>query len=124
LIWAEAYLLAGRFFGDIAKKSVPFIHVLGHFAGALFILMVVGFFTYRVVKQRKFLANVRGYGWSRQELMAMIDEAEDRGVRTIHRRSAPSAGLSARPPRAAGRGSGWTRRSWRCTATAFPAIAM
>src|SRR5579859_6585001 len=43
IIWAEAYLLAGRFFGDIAKKSAPFIHLLAHFAGAIFILMVLGF---------------------------------------------------------------------------------
>jgi membrane protein DedA with SNARE-associated domain/rhodanese-related sulfurtransferase len=79
IIWAEAYLLAGRFFGDIAKKSAVFIHVLGHFAGALFILMVVGFFVYRVVKQRRFLANVRRMRLEPAELMAMIDEAAQTG---------------------------------------------
>jgi membrane protein DedA with SNARE-associated domain/rhodanese-related sulfurtransferase len=79
IIWAEAYLLAGRFFGDIAKKSAVFIHVLGHFAGALFILMVIGFFVYRVVKQRRFLANVRKMRLEPQELMAMIDEAAKSG---------------------------------------------
>ena len=79
IIWAEAYLLAGRFFGDIAKKSAVFIHILGHFAGALFILMVVGFFTHRVVKQRRFLANVKRMRLEPAELMAMIDAAAKTG---------------------------------------------
>lgn len=79
IIWAEAYLLAGRFFGDIAKKSAVFIHLLEHFAGGLFILMVVGFFIYRVVKQRRFLANVRRMRLEPEELKAMIDEAEQTG---------------------------------------------
>jgi rhodanese-related sulfurtransferase len=67
------------FFGDIAKKSAVFFHLLGHFAGALFILMVVGFFTQRVVKQRRFLANVRRLRLEPEELMAMIAEAEKTG---------------------------------------------
>jgi membrane protein DedA with SNARE-associated domain/rhodanese-related sulfurtransferase len=79
VIWAETYLLAGRFFGDIAKKSAPFLHLLGHFAGALFVLMVVGFFVYRVVKQRRFLASVRKMRLEPEQLMAMIDEAEQTG---------------------------------------------
>ena len=79
IIWAEAYLLAGRFFGDIAKKSAKFIHLLGHFAGVLFIVMVLGFFIHRLVKQRRFLANVRKLRLEPQELMAMIDEAASAG---------------------------------------------
>jgi rhodanese-related sulfurtransferase len=79
VLWAGAYLLAGMFFGDIAKKSAVFFHLLGHFAGALFILMVVGFFTQRVVKQRRFLANVRRLRLEPEELMAMITEAEKTG---------------------------------------------
>jgi len=79
VLWAGAYLLAGMFFGDIAKKSAVFFHLLGHFAGALFILMVVGFFTQRVVKQRRFVANVRRMRLEPEELMAMITEAEKTG---------------------------------------------
>jgi len=78
-IWAGAYLLAGMFFGDIAKKSAVFFHLLGHFAGALFLLMVVGFFTQRVVKQRRFVANVHRMRLEPEELMAMIAEAEKTG---------------------------------------------
>jgi membrane protein DedA with SNARE-associated domain/rhodanese-related sulfurtransferase len=79
VLWAGAYLLAGMFFGDIAKKSAVFFHLLGHFAGALFILMVVGFFTQRVVKQRRFVAKVRGMRLEPDELMAMIAAAEKTG---------------------------------------------
>ena len=79
VIWAEAYLLAGRFFGDIAKKSAPFIHALGHFAVLLVAVMVVGIFTYRLVKQRRFLAAVRSRRIEPEELMAMIDEAAKTG---------------------------------------------
>ena len=75
ILWAEAYLMAGRFFGDIAKKSAPFLHVLSHFAVLLVGLMVVGIFVYRVYKQRKFLADVRARRIEPEELMAMIDEA-------------------------------------------------
>jgi membrane protein DedA with SNARE-associated domain/rhodanese-related sulfurtransferase len=79
IIWAETYLLAGRFFGDIAKKSSVFIHLLGHFAVALVVLMVLGLLTYRIVRQRRFLANVRAMRLEPEQLKAMIDEAEQTG---------------------------------------------
>ncbi len=76
LIWAEAYLLAGRFFGDLAKKSAPFFQWLGHFAFVIFVLMVLGFFAYRVFRQRKFLQHVRELRLEPAELKAMLDHAE------------------------------------------------
>src|SRR5271156_746499 len=42
VLWAEASLMAGRFFGDIAKKRAVFFHLLGHFAAVLVLLMVLG----------------------------------------------------------------------------------
>ncbi|NYF79981.1 VTT domain-containing protein [Granulicella arctica] len=79
VIWAEAYLLAGRFFGDIAKKSAPFFHVLSHFAFAIFVLMVLGFMAYRVFKQRRFLTQVRAMRLEPEELKEMIDKAAAAG---------------------------------------------
>jgi membrane protein DedA with SNARE-associated domain/rhodanese-related sulfurtransferase len=79
IIWAEAYLIAGRFFGDVAKKSAPLIHMLGHFAILLVALMVVGIFIFRLVKQRRFLAGVRSRRIEPEDLMAMIEEAEKTG---------------------------------------------
>lgn len=79
IVWAETYILAGRFFGDIAQKSAVFFHLLGHFAGAVFILMVIGFLVYRLVKQRRFIASVKKMRLEPEELMAMIDEASHAG---------------------------------------------
>jgi membrane protein DedA with SNARE-associated domain/rhodanese-related sulfurtransferase len=79
IVWAEAYLLAGRFFGDVAKKSAPFFHLLGHFAFAIFVLMVLGFMGYRVFKQRRFLTQVKAMRLEPAELKQMIDAAAAQG---------------------------------------------
>jgi len=79
IVWAEAYLLAGRFFGDIAQKSTAFFHVLSHFAFTLFVLMVLGFMAYRIIKQRRFLIQVRALRLEPEELKAMMDHAAEAG---------------------------------------------
>jgi rhodanese-related sulfurtransferase len=76
LIWGEAFILAGRFFGDLAKKSAPFFAWLSHFAIAIFVLMVLGFLAYRIWKQRKFLQQVRELRLEPSELKTMLDYAE------------------------------------------------
>lgn len=78
-LWAETFLLAGRFFGDIAQKSARFFHWLGHFAFAIFILMVLGIMAYRFLKQRKFLQQVRDMRLEPAELKEMMDQAEEQG---------------------------------------------
>ncbi len=79
LIWAEAYLLAGRFFGDIAQKSQAFFNMLSHFAFALFVIMVLGFMAQRVLKQRRFLTKVKAMRMEPAELKGMIDTAAKSG---------------------------------------------
>jgi len=79
ILWAETFILAGRFFGDLAKKSAPFFHWLGHFAFFIFILMVLGFLTHRIMKQRKFLAKVRELRLEPSELKEMLDTATANG---------------------------------------------
>jgi membrane protein DedA with SNARE-associated domain/rhodanese-related sulfurtransferase len=76
LIWGEAFVLAGRFFGDLAKKSAPFFAWLGHFAILIFVLMVLGFLAHRIWKQRKFLQQVRELRLEPSELKTMLDFAE------------------------------------------------
>jgi membrane protein DedA with SNARE-associated domain/rhodanese-related sulfurtransferase len=76
LIWGETFILAGRFFGDLAKKSAPFFAWLGHFAIFIFAAMVLGFLFYRVWKQRKFLQQVRELRLEPSELKEMLDAAE------------------------------------------------
>jgi rhodanese-related sulfurtransferase len=78
-LWAETFLLAGRFFGDLAQRSASFFHWLGHFAFAIFVLMVMGFMAHRILKQRKFLRQVRKLRLEPEELKAMIDLAQQQG---------------------------------------------
>lgn len=74
-IWAVAYLLAGRFFGDLALRSERFFSELGRFAVAIFVLMVLGLMFWRVWKQRRFLLNVREMRLEPAELLDMIETA-------------------------------------------------
>ncbi len=80
LIWGEAFILAGRFFGDLAKKSAPFFAWLGHFAIVIFVLMVLGFLAHRIWKQRKFLQQVRELRLEPSELKTMLDFAGKEGT--------------------------------------------
>jgi membrane protein DedA with SNARE-associated domain/rhodanese-related sulfurtransferase len=75
VIWALSFLLAGRFFGDVAKRSQAFFGLLSHFAAGVFILMVLGFFLWRVIKQRRFLAQVRELRIDASEVKDMLDQA-------------------------------------------------
>lgn len=79
ILWAETFLLVGRFFGDLAKRSARFFELLGHFAFAIFILMVFGFFAYRLLKQRRFLQQVRSMRLEPAELKGMMDDAAAHG---------------------------------------------
>ena len=80
LIWSGAWLFAGRFFGDIAKRSSDFFALLGRFGIALVLLMVVALVIYRLVKRRQFLTQLEGLRLDPQQLMAMIDEAVRDGL--------------------------------------------
>lgn len=80
VVWALTFLLAGRFFGDVAQRSQEFFSLLSHFAGIVFILMVVGLLAYRIIKQRRFLAGVRALRLEPAQLKALYDEAEARGA--------------------------------------------
>lgn len=80
IIWAETFILSGRFFGDLAQKSTPFFAWLGNFAFAIFVLMVLGFLAHRIWKQRKFLREVRELRLEPSELKLMLDTAEKNGT--------------------------------------------
>jgi len=80
LLWCGAWLLAGRFFGDVAERSAHFFALLGHFGIALVLLMVVVLVIYRLNKRRQFLAELRGLRLEPAQLMAMIADAERAGL--------------------------------------------
>jgi len=75
LFWSLSFLFAGRFFGDVASRSQEFFAFLSHFAAVVFVLLVAGFFLWRVVKHRRFLSLVRDMRIDPEELKAMLDES-------------------------------------------------
>jgi len=79
IIWAEAYLLAGRFFGDVAQRSARFFHYLSHFAFAIFVLLVLGFMAYRIWKNRRFLIDLRASRIEPDDLRQMLETAAEQG---------------------------------------------
>ncbi len=76
MLWSLSFILAGRFFGDIAKRSQAFFGLLSHFAAAVFVLMVAAFFLYRIVNRRRFLNQVREFRIEPSEVKAMLDLAD------------------------------------------------
>ncbi len=76
-LWSGSFLLAGRFFGDALKRHPELWQWTGRFAGALFVTAVVAFLLYRVIKQRKFLKQVRNARLEPEELKEMMDEGQD-----------------------------------------------
>jgi membrane protein DedA with SNARE-associated domain/rhodanese-related sulfurtransferase len=80
LIWASSWIFAGRFFGDIAKKSNSFFELLGRSAGALVVLGIIGVLVYRLVRRRQFRNELRGLRLEPSQLIAMIDDARREGL--------------------------------------------
>jgi membrane protein DedA with SNARE-associated domain/rhodanese-related sulfurtransferase len=79
LLWAGAWLFAGRFFGDVAKKSQQFFGTLEHFAVILVVLMVLGWQTYRLAKRQQFVRELRGLRLEPTQLRTMIEDARREG---------------------------------------------
>ncbi len=79
VLWAETYLLAGRFFGDIAQKSQRFFEIISRFAFAIVILLVFSLMAYRVWKNRRFLLEIRELRLEPEELKRMLDTAAAQG---------------------------------------------
>jgi membrane protein DedA with SNARE-associated domain/rhodanese-related sulfurtransferase len=80
LIWSLTFLLAGRFFGDVVRRSQGLFAFLSQFAAVVFLLLVAGFFLWRVIKQRRFVSQVRNMRLDPEELKAMLDEAAIEGT--------------------------------------------
>ena len=79
LIWGAAWLFAGRFFGDLAKRSNEFFGTLEHFAVLLVVLMVIAWQVYRLVKRQQFVSELRGLRLEPAQLLAMMDDARKAG---------------------------------------------
>ena len=80
VLWASAWLFAGRFFGDMARRSNEFFATLTHFAVALVMFMILGIVIYRYVQRHRFLAELRGLRLEPEQLLAMMEEAQNQGM--------------------------------------------
>jgi membrane protein DedA with SNARE-associated domain/rhodanese-related sulfurtransferase len=80
LIWAGTWLFAGRFLGDLARRSSRFFAMLSQFGIALVIMMVIALVVYRLVKRRQFLVELSDLRLEPAQLMAMITDAERKGL--------------------------------------------
>jgi membrane protein DedA with SNARE-associated domain/rhodanese-related sulfurtransferase len=76
LTWGLAVTVSGRFFGDVLKRHPGALSWVGHFAGVLFVLAVIGFLLHRVWKQRAFLKQVKTARLDPGELKGMMDSGK------------------------------------------------
>lgn len=76
LIWSLVMTLSGRFFGDYLEHHPNALAWVGHFAGALFVLGILGFLGYRIFKQQKFLKEIRMARLEPSELKGMMDQGQ------------------------------------------------
>ncbi len=80
LMWAGAWLFAGRFFGDLAKRSNEFFSDLGRYALLLVAVAVISVVVVRFVRWRLFLMELRGLRLEPNQLLAMLDDATRAGL--------------------------------------------
>src|SRR5579883_738615 len=76
LLWAIAFTLSGRFFGDVLKKNPDVLRWVEHSAFLLFVLAVMSFFVWRVLRQRAFLKEIRMARLEPDELKTMLDREQ------------------------------------------------
>lgn len=75
LLYALAFTLGGRFFGDFLKHS-NLASSVSHTAGILFVLLLIGFLVYRFIRQRAFIREMRTARLDPGELKEMIDRGQ------------------------------------------------
>ena len=80
LLWAAAWLFAGRFFGDVAERSASLFATLAHFAAGLVVLMILSIVIYRYIQRHRFMAELRGLRLEPEQLLAMIEQAQTAGA--------------------------------------------
>lgn len=79
LLWAAAWLFAGRFFGDAIERSHRAFVMVEHWSGLLVAAAVIAVITYRLAKREQFRRELRGLRLEPAQLQAMIADAEREG---------------------------------------------
>jgi membrane protein DedA with SNARE-associated domain/rhodanese-related sulfurtransferase len=76
LVWAVAFTLGGRFFGDVLKHNPNAFEWVTRFGFLLFVLLLLGFFIARFFRQRAFIRELRMARIGPEELKTMLDRAQ------------------------------------------------
>lgn len=76
LLWALAFVVGGRFFGDFLKMHPHALAWFAHFAVALFLVLFLGFVANRIRTRRRSLSEIRTDRLSPEDLRTMIDNNE------------------------------------------------
>jgi rhodanese-related sulfurtransferase len=76
LLWSVSATLGGRFFGDVLKRNPQAFSTAAHFFGFIFVALLAGFLTWRMLQRRAFLRSVRMARLEPQDLKRMMDDGE------------------------------------------------
>jgi membrane protein DedA with SNARE-associated domain/rhodanese-related sulfurtransferase len=76
LLWAVSVTLGGRFFGDVLKRNPQAYSTAAHFVGVIFVLLLAGFITWRMLQRRAFLRSVRMSRVEPEDVKKMMDRGE------------------------------------------------
>ena len=76
LLWSATVTLIGRFFGDWLNRNPHALGLTAHFCGAIFVLLFLGFLTYRMLQRRAFLKSVRMARLEPWELKHLLDSGQ------------------------------------------------
>ncbi len=76
LLWALAFVVGGRFFGDLLKMHPHALAWFTQFAVAVFVLLLLGFFINRMRRRLRSLEEIRTDRLSPEALFGMLEEGE------------------------------------------------
>ena len=76
LLWALAFVVGGRFFGDFLKLHPHALAWFAHFAVTVFALLLLGFVVTRILRRQRSLAEIRTDRLRPEELYAMLQDRE------------------------------------------------
>ncbi len=79
LLWAGAWLAAGRFFGDAIRRNHAALTWLAHFALVLIAVLLVVGVLYRIIQQRLFLRRVMEMRVGPEVVYELMEQARERG---------------------------------------------
>lgn len=77
LLWATSFVLVGKFFGDAIRRNESLLDWMGRSALALVALLVIGLIVYRIVRQQRFLRQIRTLRLEPEQLKKMLDNGEN-----------------------------------------------